>query len=424
MNYNFNPEDLYKQKPLSDDSYYEDEIIRSGRQTVGRTYGKPDNSDIPSHIMQYHIQTKPQRSQIDLLENDVNNLLNSKLFNVKDSTNQVGDEHDDELPATISKDYNTSELIQNNIGEKKVIESLIDHHIIIDSNDRDITKYPNPFTYSVNFQDSGIGRLFEKVQTIRLDTAILPKRYYYLKQDATLKAEDMTLVANITDVSRNETFALTSEDASGNFAVIDVIDVDTGDNTNIRYITFANEAEYPIELDNVYEYAYSFNDSDVVITDPLYIHKYTLQTYSLHEHKYTLLNIKQLEYINEYSTNENIKKSFAFMFPDSKYGNEFCTCPKIKDKVHRFNNPRTLTAMDISIKKYDGTLLKNSYGDYIDYRIDRTKVCTCASDENGKFKRNYRCACTYFRHPYYHHFQNTLMFKLQAHEIGMDVMNF
>ena len=112
------------------------------------------------------------------------------------------------------------------------------------------------------------------------------------------------------------------------------------------------------------------------------------------------------------------------MFPDSDYENEYCTCPKIKDKIHTFTNPRTLTAMDISIKKYDGTLLKNSYGDYIDYQIDRTKVCTCTSDESGEFIRNYRCACTYFRHPYYHHFQNTLMFKLQAHEINMDVKNF
>lgn len=469
MNPNFNPEDLYTQRPIYTDGmddYYEDTIIRKGEQyalpeqrqvsmqqhqvprppqppqqprqqqpmrhSIGNVYGKPNNDDIPTHIQQYHIQTMPQRSNLDLLENDVNKLFNSKLFDVKDSSNVVGDEHDDELQPGINLDYSTKDLIRNNVGENKHTEKVVDHHIIIDSGDRNVDKYPNPFSYRVLFNvsdtdDANISRVFEKVKNIKLETAVLPKRYYYLKKDITLIAEDQTIVRTTTDVSRNEFFDLASPDASGNFAVIDVNDTDLS-GSYLRQVKFADTTEYPDTINNVYEYAFSFTDlNDVqgtIVTDPINVNKYMLQTYNLHDNKFNLLNIDEMAYANEYSTNTPINKSFAVMFPDGCNENGFCTCSKFKDKVHRFNNPSTVSKMTISIRKYDGTLLSNSYGNYTDLTISRVKPCTCGTDENGVFVRNYRCACSYFRHPYYHHFQNTLIFKLQASEIGLSIKQF
>lgn len=464
MNPNFNPEDLYTQRPIytdgMDDDYYEDTIVRKGSQyalptasqrpiaptyatsmqqeqpRIGNLYGKPNNSDIPTYNPQYHIQTMPQRSNIDLLENDVNKLFDSSIFKVKDSSNTVGAEHDDEMQPNISLDYNTSDLIRNNVSDKKHVENIVDHHVIIDSTDRNVDKYPNPFSYRVLFNvsdtdDANISRMFEKVKSIKLETAILPKRYYYLKKDVILKAEDKIVVRDTTDVSRNEFFDLTSIDVSGNFAVVDVVDV-LSNGVFTRRVKFADTTEYPDPIESVYEYTYTFNDDGdgnvpvtiVPVTDPVSVCKYTLQSYDLHDNKFSLLNIDELAYSNEYSTSTPISKSFAVLFPTNNNKNDFCTCPKYTDKIHHFKNPGQVSKMTISLRKYDGSLLTNSYGNYVDLNISRTKTCTCGTDENGTFVRDYRCACSYFRHPHYHHFQNTLIFKLQAYEIGLSTKKF
>lgn len=463
MNPNFNPEDLYTRRPTymdgMNDDCYEDTIIRKGsqyalptapRRPMGPTYtspmehfqpqmyGKPNNSDIPTHIPQYHIQTMPQRSNIELLENDVNKLFDSSIFNVKDSNNTVGSEHDDELQPNISLDYDTSNLIRNNVNNNKHEETIVDHHIIIDSADRNVDKYPNPFSYRVLFNvsdtnDANISRMFEKVKNIKLETAILPKRYHYLKKDVVLENDDKILIRNTTDVSRNEFFNLASSDISGNFAVVDVVDT-LLNNVFTRRVKFADVTIYPEPIENVYEYTYTFNDdgngnlpSDIssnIISEPTNVSKYTLQSYNLHDNKFNLLNIDELSYSNEYSTSTHIGKSFAMLFPTNNNKNDFCTCPKYTDKIHHFKNPGQVSKMSISIRKYDGSLLTNSYGNYMDLNISRTKTCTCGVDENGLFIRDYRCACSYFRHPYYHHFQNTLIFKLQAYEIGLSTKKF
>ena len=48
------------------------------------------------------------------------------------------------------------------------------------------------------------------------------------------------------------------------------------------------------------------------------------------------------------------------------------------------------------------------------------KRCTCTTDSNGYFTRDYSCPCTYFRHRYYQKFQNTLIFKIGVIEPNID----
>lgn len=417
---NFNPEDLYTQKPVYTNvmpGYEDDEYTSNIRQLSQR-----------HHVPQYQMQSMPQMPSLNSIEDDIENLLVSNIVS-KDR------DHEDDDGHIINKDYNTSSLIENNITEKKYVEGLQDHYVVIDSSDRDITKYPNPFLYKVYFNsfasnDASITRNFSKVKSVKLESGILPTKYYFLKQDIALDSADDLIVSRAIDTSRNEMINLTTEDVSGTFAIIDVVDVlnDAG-TVFTRRIKFAPETTYPEIITKAYEYTFTFNsDSGELPADvhasspsyPTYIQQYLLQTYSLMTNKYNLLYIDELEYANEYSTNDALGKSFSVMFPDCANTNVYYTTSKFKDKVYKFSNLGNINKMSISLRNHDGVQLKNSEDNYVDTDVPNNKLCTCGTDNNGYFKRDYRCACSYFRHPLYHYFQNTLIFKIKAYDINLD----
>jgi len=437
MSSNFNPEDLYRSMNFqSNDDDYSDSIdsynVQAPLPIIGNTFGKqlPLKSH---HIPQYHLNTMPTESSMQLLENDVNDLFNSIQAPDLDRTNLVGDEYDDEDGPTIDKDFDTSHLIENNITEKKTDEVLQDHFVVVDSIDRNIDKYPNPFSYKVYFNafdsnDANITRNFDRVKSVKLESAVLPINYYFLKRSLTLDVSDYLTVRYLEDVSRNEFFDLSSTDISGSFAVIDVIDT-LNDTVFTRCIKFAVETTYPTAITKVYETSFTFDADgeslpiDVHDSNTTYsaaIYEYSVQTFNLMENKYNLLYVDEFSYANEYSTNEAVKQSFSIMFPDCKNTHVYYTTSKFNDKSYKFNNLGHINKMTISIRDPTGTQLKNSYENYLDLIVPRTKTCQCGTDSDGYFVRDYRCACSYFRHPFYHHFQNTMVFKIQAYEINID----
>lgn len=95
---------------------------------------------------------------------------------------------------------NKGNLIHNNVNDNVLLENITEYQINIDSNDRKISVYPNPFKFTVNFGGVGsqvieskfnsgsnektyfegtpsplINRSFKNVKYIKLDYLILPK---------------------------------------------------------------------------------------------------------------------------------------------------------------------------------------------------------------------------------------------------------
>lgn len=82
---------------------------------------------------------------------------------------------------------NKRETLHDNIGENVLDEHVVEYKIIIDSIDRDIKTYPDPFTYMVKFNAVSsfgdytgapkphIGKQFENVKYIKLESIILPQ---------------------------------------------------------------------------------------------------------------------------------------------------------------------------------------------------------------------------------------------------------
>lgn len=379
-------------------------------------------------------------SQIDLLEKDINNIFSNnitpdrleRLGSNIISNPQTYDSGSINPKHQMLGEYEKPNLIHNNISKNVFTEALQEYTIIIDSSDRDIGKYPNPFSYRVKFNglpgsvDANIMKNFDYVKYVKLDTGIIPGRYYYVKQDTSLNQQDFGVVStlNLNSNPRNSTFTLSSPDVSGNFAIVDITDISES-NIITRHIKFCVVGIYPCQIDTNYEFVFSFtNPSNPVgtgtFTPDNYIARYKLTQYSLANDKYTLLYIDELNSPNENSTNDVVGKSFSVMFPDGCNGDLMYTSSGFIDKMFRFALLGQLNQMTISIANSNGVILKNSQQIYTDMNINSSKICTCTTDTNGYFVRNYSCACTYFRHPYYQKFQNTLIFRIGVIEPNID----
>lgn len=98
---------------------------------------------------------------------------------------------------------NRNELLHNNINEDVMDEHIVEYRIMLDSVDRDIKVYPDPFSYTVKFNAAAtgkinhetyhgaphphIGKQFINVKYIKLENVILP-------QHSKIKLEDKEFV--------------------------------------------------------------------------------------------------------------------------------------------------------------------------------------------------------------------------------------
>ena len=362
----------------------------------------------------------PNKLQIDTLERDINCIFEQKY--VEDSSNYVDESYtEDDYSKPI---MHPDQLILNNIKKQETTEFVEEHIVIVDSSDRNLDKYPNPFNYRVYFNsqynDANIQRVFENVKSIKLETGVLPSKYFFIKTNISLHPDDIIVVQSLELSSRNTVFSLPYLDASRNFVVIDVTDTLINGKYS-RNIRFAPETAYPLIIDKVYEYIFDFdrisNSQFVNPIFPQYVQKYTLQSYTLERNKFNLLYVDEFEYVNRYSTNDPVSKSFAVLFTESKCNHSHYVTTKLKEKEFKSHSLATVNRLSISLRDYTGEQLKCSVdSSYFDTSVPRIKTCTCTIDTNGVFKRDYRCSCSYFRHPLYHHFQNTLMFKITTWE--------
>lgn len=329
------------------------------------------------------------------------------------------------------KELKKVSVFDNNLEEKPFKEQLREYDIIIESRDRDTTKFPNPFEYKVYFnntlgnKDASIPRIFEKVKYAKLDLGILPRNYFYTKVVNALSTanKDALKIMNINSNPKNSSFSLSGSELSGDFVVIDINDIVSNNNTQ-RFVKFCSPTEYPNPVNDVYEYIFNFptdqeeNATSGVIPQATYpdvFNHYSMKSNKLTDYNYLLLNIDELENANENATNNNVARSFSVMFQSSTNQNHFFTTSKFNDKVFSFDTLAKISKLSIRITDEYGNTIKNSPNNYIDYNVTSGNEPTSFKDENHT--RNYDCCSTYFRHPYYKNFQNTLILKLGVYEM-------
>ena len=351
--------------------------------------------------------------------NNNNNIVSS--YNNFDNNN-----YSIRTPYLNNNEFNKPNLIYNNISDKISVDILVEYVIMIESIDRDIEKFHNPFKYKIYFnpvaqtKDAYIYRTFENVKYIKLETAILPRKYSYFRKDITSLTKDYSTLIN-TNWKINDNFTLDTI----NYTIIEDYIID-----KIRYIKYGITKPQPELIDKVYELQYKLqydNSANIIlqydISKNIFItlYEYQLIDLSLENEKFLLLNIDEIKDTNDMATNIEISNSFAILFPDYVNGDFFYTTTEGVDKIYRFSQLGNIKSLTVNITDCEGKDFNTqSYKMFTDSHISKNKKCICKVNSNGEIIRDYGCSCSYIRHPYYKKFQNTLLFKIGVIENDID----
>lgn len=340
------------------------------------------------------------------------NNLNNNLNNISSYNNFDNNNYSIRTPYLNNNEFNKPNLIYNNISDKISVDILVEYVIMIESIDRDIEKFSNPFKYKIYFnpvaqtKDAYIYKTFENVKYIKLESAILPRKYSYFRKDITSNTPDVSILIN-TNWKINDNLIFNTV----NYTVIEDYIID-----NIRYIKYGITKPLPELIDKVYELQYDISKNSLIK-----LYEFQLINLSLEDEKFVLLNIDEIKDTNDMATNIEISNSFAILFPDYINGDFLYTNTQGVDKIYRFSQLGNIKSLTINIADNEGKDFNTqSYKMFTDTHISKIKKCICKISSNGEIIRDYGCSCSYMRHPYYKKFQNTLLFKIGVIENDID----
>lgn len=105
---------------------------------------------------------------------------------------------------------NLHNTLHDNLNDKIKFENIKEYQITIDSLDRDLTFYPDPYNFRLSmtgpFTSPSINKSFRNVKYIKIDSLILPKYYDIKKEDET--DEDSEYIDDETKDTTKERFIL------------------------------------------------------------------------------------------------------------------------------------------------------------------------------------------------------------------------
>lgn len=177
---------------------------------------------------------------------------------------------------------------------------------------------------------------------------------------------------------------------------------------------------------NLINQTFEFEISLTNTIQPNTFQQYLLLQRSLEDDRYLLLNIKEIDSMYEYSTDQDIESSFSLLFPNYVNGDYFYLEPAQSAKIYDHGVLGNINRMTIQFKDSSGNDLNVSYSNLIDYDINTPKdKCICGYNSlTGERVRNYQCYHSYLRHPAFEKLQNILLFKVGVIECKQNIMNF
>jgi hypothetical protein len=278
---------------------------------------------------------------------------------------------------------------------KEFIERLAQYGINVDSTDRNITAFPNPFQYNITFNGDRystqpvIQKKFKDIKYIKLESVTMPDLYSMTKLELTLNSDYNTihtyLNTNYTTLKNNDSFSLVLVAGSTVVTICSTYVIST--KWTINYI-LNQDPTYVFEMDQSNTYnKYYINTTKRIFNDRMfYIHipEIVSQTYTTcHQDKITF--IVTIVGVNNYTLLTEVHPPFLW-YKDSMLQNANKYTVKITDRYGSVYNV--------------GNLDKNA-------NLDN---CDCSDTVD------YSCRCSYIRNPYYIKLQVNLQFKLGVFE--------
>jgi hypothetical protein len=273
---------------------------------------------------------------------------------------------------------------------KEFVERLNQYTVNIDSTDRDINLYPNPFKFNIIFNSDKysnkpvIQRKFKDIKYLKLETITLPNEYS-IKKEALNTDSDYSNIytyfnSNYTNLNINETYIISTI----NVRIVSIFI----DNTNwiINYI-INDDPNFVYEMNQSTLYNKYHIDTTKKISNDRYFYVYVpeikSQNYTTSSDNVTF--IVKCTGTNNYTLLNNIYPTFMFY----------------KDSSLEKTNKYTVTVTD----KYGSPYKVNN----MDYNAN-IEDCNCQNEIN------YSCRCSYIRNPYYVKLQVSLQFKFGTFE--------
>ena len=274
------------------------------------------------------------------------------------------------------------------------IDRLVQYGLNIDSADRSLLAFPNPFQFNITFNGDKnsnqpvIQKKYKDIKYLKLETVTLPNNYT-IKQTALSRDADYTTIKtyygiNYPYLSNNDVHTIVLSASTVTIRVVSIYV--SGSNWTINYIINDDPTiVYEMNQGTTYN-KYSVDTATTIIGDRLfyiYIPEITNYVYTTNSDKVTF--IATCIGTNSYTVLNNVYPPFIF-YKDSILQNALKYTVKITD---RYGNQYVTNNLDTQAN---------------------TDVCNCQTSTD------YSCRCTYIRNPYYIKLQVSLQFKFGIFE--------
>ena len=340
--------------------------------------------------------------------NDSNIVANNEISDPFDSSQGIGKPFIpyDEQPKPTAYFNNFT-----NLGKTDIIKEYICH---VNSIDRDINKYPNPFHFLVKCAplagdtNASISRTFTNIRYLKIETAVLPRRYYVVKKTITTDPvlDNIFKNYNVYNLPSNNTIV-------NEWIIIHCLY--ENNKLIINYTLYEPDISKPINT--TYEYNMYNNNTETF--------QYTLSNVSLENNKYTIVYLNDINDVSQFSTDITLSKAFNVLYPDLSYGDTLYVDCRYADKIYKYSDLGNINKLELTLANPLGKELSINLNslDYNTPNLNNTN-CTCGIDNNGNTIRDYKCVCTYIRHPRFIKYQIDLMFKFGIVETDFDKRAF
>ena len=380
---------------------------------------KPSNNTSSINPIKLPLTEWPpqDKNNLDLYDSDkVLTDIKSNNFNSSSNINDNTIKSTNEFTSQIVQPYidwdkhEKPELYYNNLIKEGKTEIMNEYIVNIDSIDRDINRYPNPFNYKVYFKSipnqtgAVINRNFKNVKYLDLQSMILPRKFYINKD-----------ILDINTIDNNINSLFNPNTKSGDLFILSdkeylVIDYYNNDIKTLVYMLKPNNNF--ISINECWEI--SKNSSNFI-----YYHHFFLDNYSLEQEKFLLLYIDEITDNKKLSSNYNIEKAFSILYPDYTNSEYYYLDTRFVEKTYKFSELGNIDNLTIKICNSQGVQL-NINQSALDNNIKTLNSCYCIDILTKTYNKKYNCCCCYFRHPYFLKNQNNLLFKIGVVETDID----
>ena len=303
--------------------------------------------------------------------------------------------------------YSKPRLLHNNIQDEVADEETFEYPIIFDSVDRDSNSFKNPFVYKVSLNPTPqtrkptIDYSFSNIRYIKLELAQLPRFYQLDKFDESQSGPIFNVINDkinpmVTSNSQINEFIGSSEMVGS--VKVSYVNITYVRATNIPYNITNWTIEFILDDDN--ETLYNYTNDGITINYCKYIYN---TAEDILKDRYIMVHIDEENNINQYSTSDLIKNSFAVLYRYSS--NEKTIYFDSRDIIKKYDwtNLKNLDSLTLTFRNSCGKIFTT---DNLNFDITTPNICVCSND------KNLQCLCNYIRHPYYKFIQNNVLLKV------------